>query len=274
MEALDGGSDSPPQVGGGVADVFTTWGVGVVRRATFDDTDAPTWDRDLTPVDPDPDELIATSLSSGVDDSGDGCTFLLGSEAGLPPVGNDPVGGKAVFGIGATEYRSVRALRSLPDWLEWEQAIRPELDHAVKVKKALTLRSNTEFHTARRRFRDCHEVLNLVTPCVVKHDANGKVLRRKFRITAADAKGRAGSLFDAETYSGAIDAATVRFLDNLTLGRGGRRRNLDAKSAYFEGRKIPQGRRTAVTCGLRYPRGGGISDTHPAPMMVLGTGSR
>ena len=35
-----------------------------------------------------------------------------------------------------------------------------------------------------------HEELNLVTPCVVKHNADGVVLRRKFRITAADARGR------------------------------------------------------------------------------------
>ena len=52
------------------------------------------------------------------------------------------------------------------------------------------------------------------------------------------ATARARSLFSAETYSGAVDGATVRFLANVTLGRGGRRRNLDVKGAYFEGRKI------------------------------------
>ncbi len=74
---------------------------------------------------------------------------------------------------------------------------------------------------------------------MVKHGVDVKVLRRKFRITAADARDRAGSLFSAETYSGAVDGATVCFLANVTLGRGGRRRKLDVKGAYFEGRKIP-----------------------------------
>ena len=60
----------------------------------------------------------------------------------------------------------------------------------------------------------------------------------EIQITAADARGRIGSLFDAETYSGAVDPASVRFLANATLGRNGKRRNLDVKGAYFEGRKL------------------------------------
>ena len=78
-----------------------------------------------------------------------------------------------------------------------------------------------------------------MTPCVVKVFAGGSTLRRKFRVTVADARDRPGSLFDAETFSAAIDGQTVRFLDSITLGRGGTRRNLDVKGAYFEGRKIP-----------------------------------
>ena len=64
---------------------------------------------------------------------------------------------------------------------------------------------------------------------------------RKFRITAADARSRVGSKFSAETYSGAIDGSTVRFLTNITLGRGGVLRFLDVKGAYFEGTKVLPG---------------------------------
>ena len=145
----------------------------------------------------------------------------------------------SMFGVGATKNRSISALLKLPDWEDWAAAVRPELHHAIEVKKGLTFRTNAEFKAARIEHRGKHEILNLVTPCVVKHGADGKVLRRKFRITAADARDRAGSLFSAETYSGAVDGATVRFLANVTLGRGGRHRNLDIKGAYFEGRKIP-----------------------------------
>jgi hypothetical protein len=61
--------------------------------------------------------------------------------------------------------------------------------------------------------------------------------RRKFRVTVADVRGRPNSKFAAETYSGAIDGATVRYLANLTLGRRGKRRYLDVQAAYFNGRK-------------------------------------
>jgi hypothetical protein len=92
---------------------------------------------------------------------------------------------------------------------------------------------------ARLQYPDSFEILNLVTPCVIKHDADGNPTRRKFRITAADARSRANSKFAAETYSGAIDGASVRFLTNITRGRGGRLRFLDVTAAYFEGRKTP-----------------------------------
>ena len=82
-----------------------------------------------------------------------------------------------------------------------------------------------------------YEVLNLVTPCLIKHDADGSVLRRKFRITAADACIRDGFKFTGETYSGAVERSSVRYIANVTLGRlGVMTRNLDVKGAYFEGR--------------------------------------
>ena len=54
----------------------------------------------------------------------------------------------------------------------------------------------------RKRFPDVFEIINLVTPCVIKHDANGVPIKHKFRITAADAVGRPNSKFAGETYSG------------------------------------------------------------------------
>ena len=144
-----------------------------------------------------------------------------------------------VFGLDATEYRNVAALRRLPDYQEWVPAIRAEIDYALK-KKALTLRTHSEFQAARQRFPDKHEIPNLVTPCVIKHDVAGNVLRRKFRVTAADVRGKPGSTFASETYSGAVDSTFIRYLANVTLGRPlkGTRRNLDVKGAYFEGTKL------------------------------------
>jgi hypothetical protein len=94
------------------------------------------------------------------------------------------------------------ALQKLPNWAERAEAVRPELDHAIKMKKALTLRTHADMRAARRSFHHRHEVLNLVTPCVIKHDADGRVLRRNFCITAVDARKRPGSLYDAETFPG------------------------------------------------------------------------
>ena len=75
---------------------------------------------------------------------------------------------------------------------------------------------------------------------MVKHNAQGEILRLKWRLTAGDRRNNANSLFDGATYSGAVDDALVRFLANLTLGRpNGRRRMVDVKCAYFEGSQRP-----------------------------------
>ena len=148
-------------------------------------------DRDLTPV-------AART---------DPATSAAGS---LPSTGT-----VSAYGVGATEYRSVAALQKLPDYAEWVPAIQAEIDYAMR-KHALTLRPQSEFQAARRRFPGKHEVLHLVTPCVIKHDADGKVLRRKFRITAADVCDRPGSTFSSETYSAAVDGACVRFRSSRT----------------------------------------------------------
>ena len=237
-ESLDSGSNSPPQVGGGPIDELTAHGHGVHRQLDFVSGDgAITLDRDLAPGLLPVDELVAAF--SPADDPlsfPDECLFLPGRDMGAPPLNYD-LPGACVFGIGATELRSISALRARDDWSLWEPAVRKELDHAFKTKGALTYRTSHELRAARREYPYVFEILNLVTPCVIKHDAHGNPIKRKFRITAADARSRSNSKFTAATYSGAIDGATVRYLTNATLGRNGTYRNLDVQNAYFEGRK-------------------------------------
>ena len=157
-----------------------------------------------------------------------------------PPLAHE-VCPRYTLAIGSTEIKNLAALRRREDWPLWEPAVRAEIDHAVKVKGALTYRTSREMRAARLAYGDVFEILHLVTPCVIKHGADGTMARRKFRITAADARSRVGSKFAAETYSGAIDGSTVRFLTKITLGRGGVLRFLDVKGAYFEGTKVLPG---------------------------------
>ena len=113
---------------------------------------------------------------------------MSGADLGSPPLGYRLPGAR-VFGIGATELRSVAALRRRDDWALWEPAVQKELEYAIDVKKALRYRTNAEMRAARRDYPDVFEILNLVTPCVIKHDANGDPVKHKFCITAADAVG-------------------------------------------------------------------------------------
>ena len=244
LDSLDGGSNSPPQVGGGPIDELTAFGISVHRQLSFVSTSPLAGpDRDLTPGTYPLDELMAAfSPLDNPDSLEDTCVFRTGFELGAPPMDFRLPGALPdahVFGIGATEFRSLAALRSRDDWALWEPAVRKEVDHAFKVKRALTYRTHEEMRAARREFPASFEILNLVTPCVIKHDADGNPIKRKFRITIADARARANSKFAAETYSGAIDGSTVRYLTNATLGRRGKYRNLDVQNAYFEGKKIP-----------------------------------
>ena len=183
-------------------DELTAYGVQHIRMLDFnDDTSKITFDRDLSPSEPDPAELIAIALPVGDMSSACGCNFVLAAACGVSSAEYDVVTGSFnVLSIGATEYRSVAALRKLPDWKEWRDAVRPGLHHAIEVKKGLTLRTHADFQRARRLYGDRHEILNLVTPCVVKHNADGAALRRKFRITAADVRGHVGSTITGQTY--------------------------------------------------------------------------
>ena len=103
-EALESGLDSPPQVGGGAIDAFTAYGVSIARRMEYSDAEGyASWDRDLADADPDPDEEIVFERAPR--DSTDAVT-------------DDHALRMSVFGVGAQEYRSVAALRCLPDWKE------------------------------------------------------------------------------------------------------------------------------------------------------------
>ena len=117
--------------------------------------------------------------------------------------------------------------------------MRKELNHAINVKSALTYRSNAEMRAARKSFPDVFEIINLVTPCMIKHDTQGQPVKYKFRITAADAASRTNSKFQGDTYSGALEESSTRFLTSITRGRGGKLRYLDVEAVYFNGRKTP-----------------------------------
>jgi hypothetical protein len=146
-----------------------------------------------------------------------------------------------VLSVGLTEYRSVRALKKHSDnWEDWKSVIRAELESVIVKKGAMVFKSASEFQAVRAQYGARVEIVHLVTPAVVKHNAQGEVLRLKWRLTAGDRKNNSNSLFDGATYSGAVDDAFVRFLANLTLGRpNGRRRMVDVKGAYFEGSQRP-----------------------------------
>ena len=62
----------------------------------------------------------------------------------------------------------------------------------------------------------------------------------KFLVTAADVGKHPDSAFVTETYSGALDGSSIRFIANATLGRPrkGTRRGLNVKGAFFEGKKL------------------------------------
>ena len=116
---------------GGAIDEFTAFGVSIARRMEYSDMDAyVTWDRDLADADPDPDEEIVIALDprDAEAESRDGIFFGRAGDNGFPALGNDHELRMSVFGVGAQEYRSVAALRRLPDWEEWKAAVEPELD--------------------------------------------------------------------------------------------------------------------------------------------------
>ena len=194
LEHLDSGSNSPPQVGGGLIDELTSFGYATHRLASFSDvSEHAVRDRALSPAAPFPADDIARLAPLDPDDAhSDGCLFVSASQISPSPL--DPV----VFTLGATEFRNLSSLRPRDDWHLWEPTVRKEVEHAILVKRALTFRSNAEMRAARRQHADVFEIINLVTPCVIKHDANGIPVKRKFRITAADAVDRPNSKFTGE----------------------------------------------------------------------------
>jgi len=154
----------------------------------------------------------------------------------------EPAGPLAAPPVSST-WRSIRALRALPDWDTpggWRAVAQEEIDHVIKVKQALIFRDHAAFAQARALYPNTHEVLNAVIVATQKRRANGDETHKKIRITVADVKGAPGSKFLGDVYSGAVDDTFVRFVANATLGRpNGRRRVLDVKGAYYEGVTVP-----------------------------------
>ena len=90
----------------------------------------------------------------------------------------DGTGASLVDSVGLTEFRSVRALKNHGDsWEAWKALIAAELDSVIGKKKAMVFKSAADFQAARAQYKERVEIVNLVTPAVVKHNANGEVLR-------------------------------------------------------------------------------------------------
>ena len=138
LDSLDGGSNSPPQVGGRPIDEYTAFGISVHRQLSFISSSAEAGhDRDLTPGTFPLDELMATYMPSDDPSLFDGDSpFRTGEALGAPPMDFRLPGAHTdlhVFGIGATEFRSVAALRRRDDWDLWEPVVRQEINNAFKT---------------------------------------------------------------------------------------------------------------------------------------------
>ena len=81
-----------------------------------------------------------------------------------------------VLSVGLTEYRSVRALKKHSDnWEDWKSVIRAELESVIAKKGAMVFKSASEFQAVRAQYGARVEIVHLVTPAVVKHNAQGEV---------------------------------------------------------------------------------------------------
>ena len=153
-EALEGFSPSPPLAGGGLNADLAAEGYASYRRFCGEHIDGPP---DLAPA---PLVLPARNEVGFVD---------------APP---DELETIPIHSVGLTEFRSVRALRNNCDnWEDWKTVIRAELDSVIGKKKAMVFKSATEFQAARTLYGDRLEIVHLVTPAVVKHNAQGEILR-------------------------------------------------------------------------------------------------
>ena len=99
-----------------------------------------------------------------------------------------------VGSVGLTKFRSVRALKNHGDnWEAWKAAIAAEFDSVIGKKKAMVFKSATDFQAARVQYKERVEIVNLVTPAMVKHNAYGEALLLKWRLTAGEKKNNTAS---------------------------------------------------------------------------------
>jgi hypothetical protein len=115
----------------------------------------------------------------------------------------------------------------------WKDKATLELDMVINQKKALVPVSHKAYLDCVERYGSRVEHINVMTLGSVKTLADGTPGRNKVRVVVTDV---ANDTFTGETFSGAIEPCTVRWLLNATLGRLGlKRRMLDVKSAYYQG---------------------------------------
>ena len=166
-----------------------------------------------------------------------------------------PVGGPLVDSLiaeGISDYRvyaisseatnkmqSVKQLSAHPKWAiegGFRDKLRDELEHVISVKKALLLVPHHEYRADKKQYGDRCEVKHLLMPATEKLMADGTPARLKVRIVLADIRG----IFQIDrTFSATVNDDSIRFYESFLLGRkGAKRRVLDIKGAYFEG-KVP-----------------------------------
>ena len=139
----------------------------------------------------------------------------------------------------AQKMQTVKQLSAHPSWGVpggYKDKLKDELEHVIGIKKALILVPVGTYRRDKEKYGDRCEMKNILTPGTEKLMADGKHARLKVRLVLADIRG----VFPIDrTFSATVNDETIRFLESFLLGRkGAKRRVLDVKGAYFEG-KVP-----------------------------------
>ena len=130
------------------------------------------------------------------------------------------------------DLKSVKAMMDDPLWDTpggWKEKALVELTMVIREKRALVPVTHEQYKAMKLLYGTRVENINVMTLGSVKTLADGTPSRLKVRTVVTDVK--KNSTFTGETYSGAVDDSTIRWLTAATLGRPGlKRRILDVKA--------------------------------------------
>jgi hypothetical protein len=135
------------------------------------------------------------------------------------------------------DLKTVAAMALDPLWDVpggWREKALIELNMVINEKKALVAVTHDEYRAIKLKYGERVEHIHVMTLGSVKTLADGTPGRLKVRTVVTDVA--KNSTFTGETYSGAVDDSSIRFLLAATLGRPGLKRYiLDVKGAYYQG---------------------------------------